>query len=328
MNSTKLPTWKSGDPFAAAPFNALSRGITAALGLRVDPASGVRLQSDSRGHRLSRTRPRAVWGLLAGAGSPYTFTETIDDGAGGWTPGTRTGTAYEVNGIAGLAGQRERLVPDRVGAWRFQRVTSGVAAVYRICRTAITSCIPSTGLNGTITVSSGGTVVTATAVGTGAACVTVSGPGTYTVVTSGPACHSNTETVTFVYPGTNSATVRLGPQTGWGCCGGEIVRSRVLHLSNTGFMGSLTSAGANYCSWQFTPGLGAIWQLDYLGGGNFQLDYNPSGRGICGHCIVSHAGDINAINILFLSVNVVCDDTAHTGFCSGGASYGDSTVSE
>ena len=115
-----MPVWTPKQSLASADLNRLSRGISAAIGIRVDPASGLTLVCDETGQRIARGHATPIWGTLSGSSSPYTFTEALEGAGGAWASGARTGTAYEVNGVAGLGGKVARLFPDRHSAWRFQ----------------------------------------------------------------------------------------------------------------------------------------------------------------------------------------------------------------
>lgn len=83
------------------------------------PAPGGGLAGS--GGALYRGARRPILARLAGSGGPYTFTRLVDvddDFAAG--PNPRTGRAWEVNAVAGLAGKVVRAFPDRFGDYRFQ----------------------------------------------------------------------------------------------------------------------------------------------------------------------------------------------------------------
>ena len=71
----------------------------------------------------------ATWAKVAGNGSPYSWTEQKRLPDGTWQSCCRTGSsnAYEVNGVGGLAGTYQQLVPDcnGTGAMHFQNIQKG-----------------------------------------------------------------------------------------------------------------------------------------------------------------------------------------------------------
>ena len=71
--------------------------------------------------------------MLSGSGSPYSFTQQFDGTSSAWAAAPRTGTAYEANGVSGLANKVARLYPDRHGAYRFQWVASGGGSYGTLC---------------------------------------------------------------------------------------------------------------------------------------------------------------------------------------------------
>lgn len=122
MNS--LPDWKPGDELTADGLNAPRVAIRAESLASTGPASVRRTTGRTD---VSRVRALPIIGLLSGASSPYSFTQQVDTAGGTWATGPLTGTAYEVNGVAGLASTRHRLYPDRFGAWRFQAIKHGAS---------------------------------------------------------------------------------------------------------------------------------------------------------------------------------------------------------
>ena len=114
-----MDSFRAGDRLTAGALNDRAAAIRAGQ-VTVDPDSGLEMTSTGRGTALHDARARPILGLLAGSGSPYTFTQAIDTGPGAIAVGKRVGKAYEVNGKAGLAGKTVRLFPDRSGNYRFQ----------------------------------------------------------------------------------------------------------------------------------------------------------------------------------------------------------------
>lgn len=117
------PRWTIGSTLAAGPLDA-QREETRAGRLTVDPASGLELVGTPSGRLLRASGREPIHGTLSGAGPSYTFVESQDLG-GTWSAGPTAGTAYEVNGVTGLAGTRQWLRPDGQGAWRFQSLKFG-----------------------------------------------------------------------------------------------------------------------------------------------------------------------------------------------------------
>jgi hypothetical protein len=111
------PKFRAGDVPLAADMDDLAAELARANNLRVGSTAGLVGRSLASGPAIQDASARAVWGVLSGSSSPYTFTQILDGSFG-----PRAGTAYEVNGIAGLGGKTARLYPDRRGAWRFQWV--------------------------------------------------------------------------------------------------------------------------------------------------------------------------------------------------------------
>jgi hypothetical protein len=111
-----LSRWKPGDGPTAGRLNETVRAINSAR--LSGPMAGRRRPA---GRPISSQDPRPLWAKLAGASSPYTFVEQIEtDAAGTWADGPATGTAYEVNNVAGLADEVHRIHPDGFGKYRFQ----------------------------------------------------------------------------------------------------------------------------------------------------------------------------------------------------------------
>jgi hypothetical protein len=113
----------------ALALTALSDSIDRAGHLSVDPSSGLDLIATTAGPILRVQRRRSIWGKLTGPTSPYSFTQQFDDMSPTWANGPRTGTAYEVNGVAGLGSTVQRLYPDRNGNYRLQFVKGGLTPI-------------------------------------------------------------------------------------------------------------------------------------------------------------------------------------------------------
>jgi hypothetical protein len=121
------PYWLPGATLTLDSLNNLSEYIWQAGQLSVDASSGLKLVDIAGNRTLGMYRKRPIWGTLAGSSSPYTFTQALDGATPAFTSYPRTGNAYEVNSVSGLAGKVARLHPDGVGAYRFQWVATGVS---------------------------------------------------------------------------------------------------------------------------------------------------------------------------------------------------------
>lgn len=95
--------------------------------VRIGPGSHGAGATDRTGSHLTHPGRRPILALLSGSGPAYTFTQQID-ADGNYAGGPRTGTAYEVNKITGLAGNTVRAYPDRSGNYRFQWVAASVGS--------------------------------------------------------------------------------------------------------------------------------------------------------------------------------------------------------
>lgn len=127
MSGPILPRFGPGQMPGSAELNAIAAAIERALRLDVDGAGGLVGESGRAGRRLGRSRARRpLWATLSGPGPLYDWAEDLDG-----APGTRSGTAsaQEVNGVAGLAGNVQRLHPDGLGRYRFQSVRRGGASM-------------------------------------------------------------------------------------------------------------------------------------------------------------------------------------------------------
>ena len=184
--------WKPGDETKA---DWLNEPLAAFRANRPARRAGRGFRSTRGGSTLDRATRRPVWGMLMGASSPYTFTSAIESTAGGaWVSGPRAGTAYEVNGVAGLAGTIQRLYPDGFGGYRFQAprygsaggVTCGPCAV----PTSTTLHLTFYYRNATVTGSSGPITLAMTYYATAPSAYTTTnstiGPGWFTAITAMP----------------------------------------------------------------------------------------------------------------------------------------------
>lgn len=112
-------TWRGGDELTSGRLNARPSRLRAA------PGSGLGALGSMAGTSIGRAGKRPIWGTLGGSAPAYSFTALADAPGGGTVAGARTGVAYEVNGVAGLAGKVARLFPDPFGRYRFQWVATG-----------------------------------------------------------------------------------------------------------------------------------------------------------------------------------------------------------
>ena len=116
-----------GDPFAwrARDWN------DAAAALEQLAAAGGGGGGVGRAGRTASVFEGGFHALLSGSGSPYSWVERVRvDGA--WQPGVRSGTgsAVEVNGLAGLSGNVAWLEPCSPGEWCFQWAKLGCTVTY------------------------------------------------------------------------------------------------------------------------------------------------------------------------------------------------------
>ena len=112
---SKPGDWKPGDEAKADRLNEwaeYSTGVPFTVGGGIAYGGGS-LARQGRGWILAK---------LSGASSPYSFTSQVDGGTGSLVNGPTTGTtsAYEVNGVSGLANKVVRLYPDGHGKFNFQ----------------------------------------------------------------------------------------------------------------------------------------------------------------------------------------------------------------
>ncbi len=145
-------TWSSGDEITTERLNRPAPRVIAD-GSRLGQTRGT------TGTALRRQTRPPISVRLAGSGPAYQFAQVLGiDGSWGDVP--KAGTAYEVNQLAGLAGNVVRAYPDRFGAYRFQWIASGKPS----CSVGILLPYPCAGttnaanIDGTVT-DAGGTVV-------------------------------------------------------------------------------------------------------------------------------------------------------------------------
>jgi hypothetical protein len=126
MNGPSLPRATPGSPYTARDQNRVVDEVERLGRLRV--GQGLAASSGPHGTTISRDDPERIWAKITSVTSgAWAWTEQIATSGGGWTNGTRTGTAtndpaYEVNGATPgtvpMVVLMERAV--ETGVWVFQ----------------------------------------------------------------------------------------------------------------------------------------------------------------------------------------------------------------
>jgi hypothetical protein len=175
--------WKDGEkPPGAADLNRLLRWAKSLAGLATGRLPGSK---QAGGHGVGRPDMRPFWAVLSGGASPYSFSET--DAAGSVIPAGRSGSVIEVNGVAGLGGERSLVRPNPLD-YRTAFVRSGGGCPVRICVHAF-SCtneghinVPIDDVTVTITrVSDSAVVCSGMVDASGKFCCEGLGPGEYSI---------------------------------------------------------------------------------------------------------------------------------------------------
>jgi hypothetical protein len=126
MNGPDLPRATPGSPYKASDQNRIVDAIERIQ--RIGVGTGLSASVGPCGTLISRDEPERIWAKITSVtGTAWSWTEQIPTSGGGWSNGTRTGTAtndpaYEVNGATPgtvpMVVLMERSV--ETGEWVFQ----------------------------------------------------------------------------------------------------------------------------------------------------------------------------------------------------------------
>lgn len=194
------------------------------------------------GRVIGLDRPETFVATLSGSSSPYNWTEALHQAGNTWVAGSRSGTsnAYEVNGVAGLGGQRVWLEGTAAGDWRFQFVRLGTAAYSWTFN--VTGCNSNAVSGAVVTLKQGGiTIASCTTSSLGSCSVSVpAGSYSSTVTASGYATYTHTASINT----TKVTSISLTNDTSHQCnsCG-NCPAPNTLYISDSLGMHTLTWNG-------------------------------------------------------------------------------------